>query len=151
MFTQARELRNMRLSPDPQIFYVPDLIPAVGKIQNACQRKHIVIHVLVTILWSDVRATCARVLGEEGVNAHCHTLRPSSKPGDCTWATMAQYPSHYYHRALRGNRLCSRPITHAWEGGVSLSKTDTFLHKMCVTKADYDENGKNICREKFDS
>ena len=77
MFTQARELRNMRLSPDPQIFYVPDLIPAVGKIQNACQRKHIVIHVPVTIIWSDVRATYARVLGEEGVKAHCHTLRPS--------------------------------------------------------------------------
>ncbi|CAH3016407.1 unnamed protein product [Porites evermanni] len=45
----------------------------------------------------------------------------------------------------------SKPITHAWEGGVSLSKTDTFLNKMCVTKAEYDEHGKSICREKFDS
>ena len=40
---------------------------------------------------------------------------------------------------------------HAWEGGVALSKTDVFLNKMCVTKAEYDEHGKNICREKFDS
>ena len=48
-------------------------------------------------------------------------------------------------------RLCSIPITHAWEGGVSLSKTDTFLDKMCVTKAEHDEHDKNICREKFES
>ena len=48
-------------------------------------------------------------------------------------------------------RLCSIPITHAWEGGVSLSKTDTFLDKMCVTKAEYDEHGLNICIEKFES
>ena len=53
--------------------------------------------------------------------------------------------------SLRENRLCSIPITHKWEGGVSLSKTDTFFDKMCVTKAEYDERGKNICREKFDS
>ena len=52
---------------------------------------------------------------------------------------------------VRMYRLCSIPITHAWEGGVSLSKTDTFLDKMCVTKAEYDEHGKNICREKFES
>lgn len=45
----------------------------------------------------------------------------------------------------------SRPITHAWEGGAALSKTDVFLNKMCVTKAEYEDNGKNICREKFDS
>ena len=44
-----------------------------------------------------------------------------------------------------------RPITHAWEGGAALSKTDVFLNKMCVTKAEYEDNGKNICREKFDS
>jgi len=45
----------------------------------------------------------------------------------------------------------SNPVTHAWEGGVALSKTDVFLNKMCVTKSEYDEHGKNICREKFDS
>ncbi|XP_058961262.1 actin-related protein 6-like [Pocillopora verrucosa] len=45
----------------------------------------------------------------------------------------------------------SRPVTHAWEGGAALSKTDVFVGKMCVTKAEYDEHGKNICREKFDS
>ena len=52
---------------------------------------------------------------------------------------------------VRMYRLCFIPITNAWEGGVSLSKTDTFLDKMCVTKADDDEHGKNICREKFES
>ena len=51
--------------------------------------------------------------------------------------------------SLRKNHLCSRPITHACEGGVSLSKTDTFLNKMWVTKAEYDEHGKNICRERL--
>lgn len=45
----------------------------------------------------------------------------------------------------------SRPVAHAWEGGAALSRTDLFLNKMCVTKAEYEENGKNICREKFDS
>lgn len=45
----------------------------------------------------------------------------------------------------------SKPMTHAWDGGVALSKTDMFASKMCVTKAEYDEHGKNICREKFDS
>ena len=49
--------------------------------------------------------------------------------------------------SLRKTHLCSRPITHAWEGGVSLSN----LNKMCVTKAEYDEHGKNICRERFES
>ena len=52
---------------------------------------------------------------------------------------------------VRMYRLCSIPITHAREGGVSLSKTDTFLDTMCVTKAEYDEHGKKICREKFES
>lgn len=47
--------------------------------------------------------------------------------------------------------LLFRPVTHAWEGGCALSKTDVFVNKMCVTKAEYDEHGKNICREKFDS
>lgn len=45
----------------------------------------------------------------------------------------------------------SKPVTHAWEGGCALSKTEVFVNKMCVTKAEYDEHGKNICREKFDS
>ena len=44
-----------------------------------------------------------------------------------------------------------RPVTYAWEGGVALSKTDVFVNKMCVTKAEYDEHGENICKEKFDS
>ena len=33
-----------------------------------------------------------------GVNVLCLTLRPTPKPGDCTRATIVQYPSHYYHR-----------------------------------------------------
>ena len=59
---RLENFRNMWLSPDPQIFSAPDLKPAVGKIQNRCQWKHIVIH--VSINWSDLRATCARVWGE---------------------------------------------------------------------------------------
>ena len=56
---------------------------------------------------------------------------------------------------VRMYRLCSIPITHAWEGGVSLSKTDTFLDKMCVTKAGYDEHArifveKNLSRNVMD-
>ena len=46
----------MRPSQDPQIFSVPDLKPADGKIQNGCQRKHNVIH--VTIICSDVSNLC---------------------------------------------------------------------------------------------
>jgi actin-related protein len=45
---------------------------------------------------------------------------------------------------------CS-PLTYGWEGGVALSKTETFTKKMCVTKAEYEEHGKNICKERFDS
>ena len=59
---KLEKFRNMRLSPDSKIFSAPDLKSAVGKIQNRCQWKHIVIH--VTIIWSDVRATCARVWRE---------------------------------------------------------------------------------------
>ena len=59
---KLENFQNMRLSPDPKIFSAPDLKPAVGKIQSRCQWKHIVIH--VTIIWLDVRATCARVWGE---------------------------------------------------------------------------------------
>ena len=58
---RLENFRNMRLSPDPQVFSAPDLKPAVGKIQNRCQWKHIIIH--ESIIWSDLRATCARVWG----------------------------------------------------------------------------------------
>ena len=44
---KLENFRNMRLSPDLQIFSAPDLKPAVGKIQNRCQWKHIVIHVTI--------------------------------------------------------------------------------------------------------
>jgi len=37
-------------------------------------------------------------LGEVGGNVLCPTLRQTPKPGDCTRATIVQYPSHYYHR-----------------------------------------------------
>ncbi|XP_020909427.1 actin-related protein 6 isoform X2 [Exaiptasia diaphana] len=45
----------------------------------------------------------------------------------------------------------TNPVTYAMEGGIMLSKTDTFTKKMCVTKADYEEHGKHLCRERFDS
>ena len=93
---RLENFRNMRLSPDPQIFSAPDLKPSVGKIQNRRQWKHIVIH--VSINWSDLRATCARVWGGVRMNVLCPTLRPPPKPGDCTRATIVQYPGHCYHR-----------------------------------------------------
>ncbi|XP_031574279.1 actin-related protein 6-like [Actinia tenebrosa] len=43
------------------------------------------------------------------------------------------------------------PVTYGWDGGIALSKTETFTKKMCVTKAEYEEHGKNICKERFDS
>ena len=85
-------------------------------------------------------------LRREGVNALCPPPTPIPHARNL-------HPG--YHNAipepllssLRKTHLCSRPITHAWEGGVSLSN----LNKMCVTKAEYDEHGKNICRERFES
>ncbi|EDO31145.1 predicted protein [Nematostella vectensis] len=47
--------------------------------------------------------------------------------------------------------LPPNPIAYAWEGGSTLSKSDTFTKKMCVTKAEYAEQGKAICKERFDS
>ena len=88
-------------------------------------------------------------LGRVGVNVLCPTLHLSPKPGDCTRTTIHAIPQPLL-LSLRENRLCSRPIKHAWEGGISSFKTDTFLDlldKMCATKAEYDEHGKNICRE----
>ena len=69
------------------------------------------------------------------------------------FAANVEFQVHLRHGVFL-NRLLFvsfRPVTHAWEGGAALSKTDVFVGKMCVTKAEYDEHGKNICREKFDS
>jgi len=47
--------------------------------------------------------------------------------------------------------LCpDNPATYAWQGGVTLSKTADFVSKYCITKAEYEESGKNICFQKFD-
>ncbi|XP_063404961.1 actin-related protein 6-like [Mytilus trossulus] len=41
------------------------------------------------------------------------------------------------------------PSTYAWEGGTLLAK-DPQIKKMSVTREEYEENGHNICFEKFD-
>ena len=43
----------------------------------------------------------------------------------------------------------SRPTTYAWEGGKLIANKDDFLSDMVVTKAEYEEQGKNACRRKF--
>ncbi|XP_046845659.1 actin-related protein 6-like isoform X2 [Xenia sp. Carnegie-2017] len=44
--------------------------------------------------------------------------------------------------------LTSDPITYAWQGGKILSHTESFSD-MLVTKTEYQEHGKNFCRNKF--
>lgn len=39
--------------------------------------------------------------------------------------------------------------TYAWEGGAMLAK-DPQLKKLYISREDYEENGHNICFEKFD-
>ena len=60
MFTQAGEFSEYATVPRPpksSPFQISNQLSE--KIQNGCQRKHIVIH--VTIICSNMRATCARV------------------------------------------------------------------------------------------
>jgi actin-related protein 6 len=48
------------------------------------------------------------------------------------------------------NLICfNSPSVYAWEGGTMFAK-DPQMKKLAVTKEDYDENGHNICFEKFD-
>lgn len=42
------------------------------------------------------------------------------------------------------------PITHAWEGGVTLSGTADFSNSLVVTRQEYEERGHEACDEKFD-
>jgi len=42
------------------------------------------------------------------------------------------------------------PIAYAWQGGVELSKQQDFLENYCVTRSEYEENGRAICNERFD-
>ncbi|VDP20583.1 unnamed protein product [Soboliphyme baturini] len=53
-------------------------------------------------------------------------------------------PSHCDVRVT----LPSNPIFYAWGGGVLLSNDDLFP-SMCVTRAEYLENGENICAQRF--
>lgn len=41
------------------------------------------------------------------------------------------------------------PITYSWEGGKLISENDDF-EDMVVTREDYEENGHEVCEEKFD-
>ncbi|CAJ0924391.1 unnamed protein product [Ranitomeya imitator] len=45
--------------------------------------------------------------------------------------------------------LPKNPITYSWEGGKLISENDDF-EDMVVTREDYEENGHEICEEKFD-
>ncbi|XP_028397113.1 actin-related protein 6-like [Dendronephthya gigantea] len=47
-----------------------------------------------------------------------------------------------------GIQLPSEPTTHAWHGGKLLSNSEDFTN-MLITKAEYQEQGKNACRKKF--
>lgn len=46
--------------------------------------------------------------------------------------------------------LAEDPITYAWEGGKLLSKDPTFS-SFLVTREEYEEEGHNICFERFDT
>ncbi|XP_034175521.1 actin-related protein 6 [Osmia lignaria lignaria] len=45
--------------------------------------------------------------------------------------------------------LPENPITYAWHGGKTLSK-DPILPTLLVTREDYEEEGQNLCFERFD-
>ncbi|CAL7941660.1 unnamed protein product [Xylocopa violacea] len=45
--------------------------------------------------------------------------------------------------------LPENPITYAWHGGKSLSK-DSIFSSLLVTREDYEEEGQNLCFERFD-
>ena len=43
------------------------------------------------------------------------------------------------------------PVLAAWRGGSSLAAQPQFEQNLVVTKADYEEHGHEICRNKFHS
>lgn len=45
--------------------------------------------------------------------------------------------------------LPENPITYAWHGGKTLSKDPAFSN-LLVTREDYEEEGQNLCFERFD-
>lgn len=45
--------------------------------------------------------------------------------------------------------LPENPITYAWHGGKTLSK-DSMFANLLVTREDYEEEGQNLCFERFD-
>ncbi|XP_060815451.1 actin-related protein 6 [Bombus pascuorum] len=45
--------------------------------------------------------------------------------------------------------LPENPITYAWHGGKTLSK-DPIFSSLLVTREDYEEEGQNLCFERFD-
>lgn len=44
--------------------------------------------------------------------------------------------------------FCS-PVTYAWQGGASLQQDQEFFN-MTVSREEYEEEGHNLCFEKFD-
>nr|XP_054774762.1 actin-related protein 6-like [Lytechinus pictus] len=45
--------------------------------------------------------------------------------------------------------LPQKPVTYAWEGGKTMTESKEFS-KLTVTRKQYDEEGQNICFDKFD-
>ncbi|XP_006621461.1 actin-related protein 6 isoform X1 [Apis dorsata] len=45
--------------------------------------------------------------------------------------------------------LPENPVTYAWQGGKTLSK-DSIFSNLLVTREDYEEEGQNLCFERFD-
>lgn len=45
--------------------------------------------------------------------------------------------------------IADNPITYAWEGGKYLFKDPEF-YSFCLTKEEYEEEGKNLAFERFD-
>ncbi|VDK22566.1 unnamed protein product [Anisakis simplex] len=41
------------------------------------------------------------------------------------------------------------PITHAWRCGKAVVNAGGAFNQRFVTKAEYDESGPNICRQKY--
>jgi actin-related protein 6 len=55
--------------------------------------------------------------------------------------------AHAFLAELRG--LCFSVLSYPWRGGVSFAQTADFL-SLSVSRDEYEEEGHNVCFEKFD-
>ena len=70
--------------------------------------------------------------------------------GRSTLALRHLFVNTLYKETLKTVLFTFSPTTYAWQGGVALSKQPDFIEKYCVTRSEYEENGRAICNEKFD-